>query len=112
MKSHVSMEQHQCFICGTLYDTGAILLDRSLRQSMERHTVTGTGLCPEHQQLADDGYIALIVVQPDGKTRTGGLVHLRREFAEQIFGQEMPKDIAYIDQEVFDHLQQLAAQVQ
>ena len=110
MKSHVSMEQHQCFICGTIYDTGNILLDKRLNDSLERYTVTGHGLCPEHQQLADDGYIALIVVQPDGKTRTGGLIHIRREAAERMFNQEMPKDIAYIDQEIFDQLQQLAAQ--
>ena len=108
MKSHVSMEQHQCFICGTLYETGNILLDKRLKDSMERYTVTGYGLCPEHQQLADSGYIALIVVQPDGTTRTGELVHVKREAAEQMFNQEMPKDIAYIDQEIFSHLQQLA----
>ena len=48
-KSHVSLEQHVCLVCGTAFDTGAILLDKRLRASMERHTATGWGLCPEHQ---------------------------------------------------------------
>lgn len=40
-KSHVSLEQHACLVCGTTFDTGAILLDKRLRASMERHTATG-----------------------------------------------------------------------
>ncbi|SFE17291.1 hypothetical protein SAMN03159379_07464, partial [Variovorax sp. NFACC26] len=43
-KSHVSMEQHLCLVCGLGFDTGGILFDRRLRQSMQRHTVTGWGL--------------------------------------------------------------------
>ena len=107
MKSHVSMEQHQCFICGTLYETGAILLDNRLIKSMDRYTITETGLCPEHQQLEDDGYIALIVVEDDGKTRTGELCHLKKEIAEQMFNQELTKGIAFIDKELFSKLQEM-----
>ena len=33
-KSHVSLEQHVCLVCGTAFDTGAILLDKRLRASM------------------------------------------------------------------------------
>jgi uncharacterized protein (DUF1786 family) len=40
-KSHVSIEQHVCLICGSAFNTGAILLDRRLRASMEHHTATG-----------------------------------------------------------------------
>src|SRR3546814_1103109 len=46
-KSHVSLEQHVCLVCGTAFDTGAILLDKRLRASMERHTKTGWGLREE-----------------------------------------------------------------
>ena len=63
-KSHVSLEQHVCLVCGTAFDTGAILLDKRLRASMERHTATGWGLCPEHQKLADDGFVALVECDP------------------------------------------------
>ena len=48
-KSHVSLEQHVCLVCGAGFDTGTILLDKRLRASMERHTAIGWGLCPEHQ---------------------------------------------------------------
>src|SRR3546814_20782436 len=59
-KSHVSLEQHACLVCGARFDTGAILLDKRLRASMERHTATGWGLCPEHQKLSDAGFVALV----------------------------------------------------
>lgn len=98
-KSYVSMEQKQCLVCGTVYDSGNILLDTrivngKLRQSMERNTVTGYGLCPEHQELFDKGYIALVEatspshganLKPEDAIRTGTVCHLKREAADHIF---------------------------
>ena len=37
-KSHVSMEQHRCIVCGQDYDTGAILLDKRMRQAVNEIT--------------------------------------------------------------------------
>ena len=95
-KSHVSLEQHVCLVCGTAFDTGAILLDKRLRASMERHTATGWGLCPEHQKLSDDGFVALVEcdpqrsgsqasgrMKPEQAYRTGRLAHLKREAFEK-----------------------------
>ncbi len=48
-KSYVSLEQHVCLVCGHAYDTGNLLLDKRLRASMQRHTTTGMGLCPDDQ---------------------------------------------------------------
>jgi hypothetical protein len=59
-KSHVSMEQYVCLVCGVAFDTGAILLDKRLRASMKRYTATRLGLCTEHQKLADEGFVALV----------------------------------------------------
>ena len=98
-KSHVSLEQHVCLVCGTAFDTGAILLDKRLRASMERHTATGWGLCPEHQKLADDGFVALVecdpqrsgtpsgsgLMKPDQAYRTGRLAHLKRDAFARVF---------------------------
>ncbi len=42
-KSHVSLEQQLCLVCGTAFDTGNILLDRRLRASMKHQTTTGWG---------------------------------------------------------------------
>lgn len=98
-KSHVSLEQHVCLVCGTAFDTGSILLDRRLCASMERHTATGWGLCPEHQKLSDEGFVALVEcdpqrsglpansgrVKPEQAYRTGRLAHLKREVFGTVF---------------------------
>lgn len=100
-KSHVSMEQHQCAVCGITYDTGAILLDKRLRANLERYTVTGSGMCPEHQKLKDDGYVALIEVTEAMKLRTGIILHVRASVWAQIFDVPVPPEsIAMIPPEV------------
>ena len=107
-KSYVTLEQNQCFICGEVYDTGTILMDRRLKKSFDKHTITGTGLCPQHQKLAAEDYIACIVVKEDDKTRTGDYVAIKRDVAEQLFNQELPGLGCYIDEEVFNFLKDLA----
>lgn len=98
-KSYVSLEQHVCVVCGATFDTGAILLDRRLRASMQRHTATGWGLCAEHRKLFDDGYVALVEcdaersgalasgdrMAPEQAYRTGPVAHLRREVFARVF---------------------------
>jgi hypothetical protein len=98
-KSHVSMERQLCLVCGAEYDTGAILLDRRLRASLDRHTTTGWGLCPEHQRLFDDGFVALVEcdpaksghpssddrLKPDQAYRTGRVLHLKRDAFARVF---------------------------
>jgi len=96
-KSHVSMEQHVCLVCGVTFDTGVVLLDKRLRASMERRTKTGWGLCAEHQKLADDGFVALVECdpqrsgspggspKPEQAYRTGRLAHLKRHVFTTVF---------------------------
>lgn len=73
-KSHVSLEQHVCLVCGTVFDTGAILLDKRLRTSMKLHTAT---LCPEHQKLFDDGANGALIA-PRSLRCGGDALFLRR----------------------------------
>ncbi|MCB1901010.1 MAG: ATPase [Rhodocyclaceae bacterium] len=124
-KSHVSLEQHVCLVCGTRFDTGAILLDRRLRASMERHTATGWGLCPEHQKLSDDGFVALVECDPqrsgspagDGRVkpeqayRTGRLAHLKREAFAQVFNVPIAADqpCVFVEPGVIEQLQTMTA---
>ncbi len=124
-KSHVSLEQHVCLVCGTRFDTGAILLDRRLRASMERHTATGWGLCPEHQKLSDDGFVALIEcdpqrsgspagggrVKPEQAYRTGRLAHLKREAFAQVFDVPIAADqpCVFVEPGVIEQLQTMTA---
>lgn len=124
-KSHVSLEQHVCLVCGTRFDTGAILLDRRLRASMERHTATGWGLCPEHQNLSDDGFVALVEcdpqrsgspagggrVKPEQAYRTGRLAHLKREAFAQVFDVPIAADqpCVFVEPGVIEQLQTMTA---
>ena len=105
-KSHVSLERHVCLVCGVAYDTGSILLDKRLRQSLERYTTTGWGLCAEHQKLFDEGFVALVECDParSGKPsgadrlkpseayRTGRLAHLKREAFAAMFNVQLAAD--------------------
>jgi len=98
-KSHVSLEQHVCLVCGAAFDTGAILLDRRLRARFASHTTTGWGLCAEHRKLFDDGYVALVEcdpqrsglpaggerLKPEQAYRTGRIAHVRREAFARLF---------------------------
>lgn len=119
-KSHVSLEQRVCLVCGTTFDTCSVLLDRRLRASMERHTTTGWGLCTEHQPMFDDGYIALVEcdpqrsglptagdkLKPEQAYRTGRLAHVRREAFARLFNVEVCAGQAcvFVDPEVIDWL--------
>ena len=118
-KSHVSLEQHVCLVCGVAFDTGAILLDKRLRASMERHTATGWGLCAEHQKLADDGFIALVEcdsqrsgspggrLKPGQACRTGRLAHLKRHVFTQVFNVPIEANQAcvFVEPGVIEQLQ-------
>ena len=97
-KSYVTMEQKMCPVCGKEEDSGALLLDKRLQNRFERHTTTGYGMCAEHQKQIDDGYIILVGAEDRGQkntltveeaVRTGDVVSIRREVAEQIFNCEL-----------------------
>jgi hypothetical protein len=103
-KSYVSVEQAMCPVCGTHHDTG-VLLDCRLRNTLERTTVTHVALCPEHQKLYDDGYIAL--VEAEDAYRTGRVAHLKRRLYAEIFN--VPLDdpnlpMVFVEPEVIDML--------
>jgi hypothetical protein len=124
-KSHVSLEQHACLVCGTAYDTGSILLDKRLRASLERHTTTGWGLCAEHQQLFSDGFVALVECDPQrsGKPsdadrlkpgqayRTGRLAHLKRGVFATVFNVPVAANQAcvFVEPGVIEQLQAMVA---
>lgn len=119
--SHVSLEQHVCLVCGVSFDTGSILLDKRLRASMRRHTVTGWGLCAEHQRLFDAGFVALVEcdpqrsgsigdgchMRPEQAYRTGRLAHLKRDVFAQVFNVPVAVDqsCAFVEPGVIEQLQ-------
>lgn len=117
-KSYVTMEQQRCLVCGQDFDTGALLLDRRLRDRFERTTLTGMGLCAEHQELYDKGYVALVGIDPeksgkhgdtlhfDAAYRTGRVAHLRFEVWERMLNRPLaqkdrkPLPMVFVDDEV------------
>ncbi len=118
-KSHVGMEQNVCPVCGKAFDTGTILLDRRLRNSLERKTVTGWSLCPEHAKLWEKGYIALVECDPEKSQFSGGtikpedafrkerIVHIRKAVAARIFNVEMTSPVAFVEPAVVDMLEEM-----
>ncbi|MCK5318590.1 MAG: hypothetical protein KAJ55_11770 [Anaerolineales bacterium] len=119
-KSYVTLEQHVCVVCTKKYDTGALLLDRRLRDSFEHHTVTDWGMCPACDALREDGFVALVecdpdktpinggIVQPDEAYRSGTVCHIRKEAFENVINIEVPKGmVCFVDADVIKKLQSM-----
>lgn len=97
-KSHVSMEERICIVCGKYFDTGSILLHKQLKQVLDRKTATGYGLCPEDKELHEKRFLALVEID-DTKSkvdsnlryhaadvyRTGEMCHIKYEVAKKVF---------------------------
>lgn len=130
-KSHVTLEQHRCLVCCKDFDTGNLLLDTrivngQLRKTFDKHTVTGTGLCPAHEKLHKDGFVALVAcdeskserlpngnIKASGAYRTGLVCHVRRTVLKTIInvsltderGVEFP--MLFCDEAVIHKLQSM-----
>lgn len=119
MKSHVSLEAAICPVCGQQHQTGTVMIDKRLRDVFEQETVTGYAMCPEHQKLLDDGFVALVGIDPtrsstektgamtlQGAFRTGNLMHIRASVWHHIFANvPVPdKGLCFVDDEVIQGL--------
>lgn len=122
-KSYVTMEQQVCVVCGHPFDTGSLLLDRRMRDKFEQHTLTGWGLCEEHQKLKDEGYVAFVGVDeeksleagntaritPENAYRTGAMAHLRKSVYDQIIDVPCPEGmVVFCPTETIELLQDLS----
>jgi hypothetical protein len=116
MKSFVSVATNVCPICGKEFETGEILIDKRIRDSLERTTLTSVSICPEDQEFLDTGYIMLVEIdekkskmssslKPEDVSRTGVIVRLKKEVAAKIFNVEITTPFIYIDKEVTARLQ-------
>ena len=94
----VRMEKAICPVCGERHETGAILIARSLRVGIPKgKETTHFALCPKHQQMHDDGYVALVEVQREPEPgeglyppRTGHIAHVRRSKWKLLFNESVP----------------------
>jgi hypothetical protein len=119
-KSWVSMEKQVCVVCGKEFDTGALLLDKRMKQSMAPNTITGFGMCPEHKKLSDEGFVALVeidpsksisgvedLIKPQDAYRTGNIAHIRASVLAQICDVKITTDVVYIEPGVIEKLKSI-----
>ena len=111
-KSHVGMGYALCPVCGEKHDEVVLLQTRmGAPPKLNRDNFTGWAMCPEHQKLKDEGYVAMVVVtnteQPTLETanRTGDIMHVRESVWPRIFNVPVPpKGLAFIDLEAFTQI--------
>ena len=120
-KSYVGLKNRICPICGIqhAFDCG-ILLDTRMKDNLDKNTVTGYGLCEEHMKVWQDGYVALVEIDPEKSLkiesstlnsnnawRTGRIINMKKDCFEEIFNRPVEEPMAFIDIELFDQLQNM-----
>ena len=109
-KSYVGMGFHGCPVCGVKHDE-VVLLNQSMEKTLSQNMFMGWSLCAKHQQLKDDGYVALIETNTEPKTlaeadRTGVIAHVRAKAWPQIFKQPVPDGgVCFVQPGVIQRLQ-------
>lgn len=123
----VAQAKHVCPVCGKVHthDT-EILIHKKLRTIPEDLGPTATSLCQEDAELFQNGYVALVAIAnpPLGESgakikntdaeRTGDVVHIPYDIAEQLFESTMDRTIpiAFVPQSVVDMLRVRKQQLQ
>lgn len=116
MKSFVTLEQACCPACGKTFDTGALLLDKRMRERFEMKTVTGFQLCPDDQAKVDEGYVILVGIdekksggyrdtkKPEDVYRTGMIAYLKQDVAREIMPSIGEHKMVWVDDAVIHQL--------
>ena len=126
----VAMAIHICPVCGVQHSHNTeILLHKQFRSIPEDKRVTGMSLCEEHEQLDNDGFIALIesiptyevpngaMVKSQDLRRTGRVIHIKRASALNIINgmsEEVINDtpLVHIDVDSFQTIMEVYASFQ
>lgn len=124
-KSYVGMAYKVCPITNEEWETGELLLDRRMKDSLEKKTIVGYGFCPEVQEKLDQGYVALVEIDPDKSGdatilrqtmkmedayKTGRVAYLRKQIAKDMLG--ITTKMSYIDPKMFEHLIELEQKIE
>jgi hypothetical protein len=119
--NYVRMSKEVCVVCGNLYLGGDILIHKQLKEIKEEETITGLGLCPEHQKLKDDGFVAIVacdkdksdvsdtgIITPAGVYRTGPVAHLKLHAFKALFDTDPPDHmVVFGDAELLTQLEKM-----
>ena len=118
-KSHVSIGQLLCICTGQLFDSGELLLDKRLEKSLEHKTTTGWGISPEPQSHIDNGFVALVgvdpekskvvdnTIPPEGAYRTGDIAYMKKDVFMKMFDLEDCVDVNFVEEGVIEHLKSI-----
>lgn len=109
-KSHVGMGAHICPVCLEKHDE-VVLLHRFLRPVLGTDEIVGWELCPEHLQMYQDGYVALVEVENQPRNladakRTGQIAHVRSEAWPHLFNVPLPPGgLCFVEKGTIDQLE-------
>ena len=111
-KTYVALQQAICPVCANKHDTG-VIINRRLEKTFEPKIVTHWQMCPEHEKLKSEGYVALVGIDPaksDGTKlhevfRTGSLAFLKADRWSDVFDIPEPEHgVCYAENAVIDML--------
>ena len=110
---------YQCPVTGKVWESNEIAIPKFLYgekawQNQKKNTHAGLQPCPEVQERLDDGYVALVAIDPDkseyerngnvrfeGAYRTGQIAYMKRDRMQDILGAD-PGDhpMIFIDEKL------------
>ena len=115
-KSFVGMGHYLCPVCMKEHDT-VVLIDKRVKNSLDRDNYLGWSLCEEHQSQLEEGYVFLIEVSNDPQqkstikleelNRTGNYAAIRRTVFERVFNQLNPQIVNVVEVGVLDSLKEM-----
>jgi hypothetical protein len=115
-KSHVSLDTKICSVCTEKHVVG-LLFDTRLKNTFEKNTVTGWGLCKECKTHTENGFVAFIAIDPakskllpngntslDGAYRLGKIAWMKQALAEDVVGSDI-QSINFADEKLLDEME-------
>ena len=118
-KSYVSLDTKVCPICTKKHSVG-IILDKRLKETLERNTITGYETCAECTTHIENNFIAFVSVDiekstrnsnehlsVEGAYRTGRIAWLKKSVAEQIFNHKINSPMVFASDQLIDTLEKL-----
>ena len=119
----VKLEKHICIVCGCEYNTGGLLMHKNMKSISDDQAITGWGMCEEHTELRDKGFVAMVGVsnpeevtperlKPENANRTGEIAHIRMSAFKNLFNAEVPeKMFCFCSEQIFQALKELQEEI-
>ncbi len=111
-KSYVGLGHHLCPVC-LVRTEEVVILDRRVKETLERDNFLGWEMCKEHAEQTANNYVHLIIIKnAEGSdvnlhtaNRTGITVAIRRAAFQEIFNTTSMTNIAFGSEELLEKLE-------